>query len=122
MLNKDLELTLNAAFREARTRRHEFMTVEHLLLALLDNPSAGEALNACGVNLSGLKTELLEFIDETIVDVSPSLLLAFGYKTFVLPKTLFTTLCQPALLLDFSQIQSGWKSNEVILCALLCPL
>ncbi|MBB1347071.1 ATP-dependent Clp protease ATP-binding subunit ClpA [Pseudoalteromonas sp. SG45-2] len=65
MLNKDLELTLNAAFREARTRRHEFMTVEHLLLALLDNPSAGEALNACGVKLSGLKTELLEFIDET---------------------------------------------------------
>jgi ATP-dependent Clp protease ATP-binding subunit ClpA len=65
MLNKDLELTLNAAFREARTRRHEFMTVEHLLLALLDNPSAGEALGACGVNLSDLKTELLEFIDET---------------------------------------------------------
>ncbi|GAA59955.1 ATP-dependent Clp protease ATP-binding subunit ClpA [Pseudoalteromonas sp. BSi20652] len=65
MLNKDLELTLNAAFREARNRRHEFMTVEHLLLALLDNPSAGEALNACGVNISGLKTELLEFIDET---------------------------------------------------------
>jgi ATP-dependent Clp protease ATP-binding subunit ClpA len=65
MLNKDLELTLNAAFREARTRRHEFMTVEHLLLALLDNPSAGEALNACGVHISGLKTELLEFIDET---------------------------------------------------------
>ncbi|MBH0028499.1 ATP-dependent Clp protease ATP-binding subunit ClpA [Pseudoalteromonas sp. SWN29] len=65
MLNKDLELTLNAAFREARTRRHEFMTVEHLLLALLDNPSAGEVLNACGVNISGLKTELLEFIDET---------------------------------------------------------
>ena len=53
MLNKDLELTLNAAFREARTRRHEFMTVEHLLLALLDNPSAGEALNACGVDISG---------------------------------------------------------------------
>ena len=65
MLNKDLELTLNTAFREARTRRHEFMTVEHLLLALLDNPSAGEALNACGVDISGLKAELLEFIDET---------------------------------------------------------
>ncbi|MBQ4832506.1 ATP-dependent Clp protease ATP-binding subunit ClpA [Pseudoalteromonas sp. MMG010] len=65
MLNKDLELTLNVAFREARTRRHEFMTVEHLLLALLDNPSAADALNACAVNISGLKTELLEFIDET---------------------------------------------------------
>ncbi|WP_404339989.1 ATP-dependent Clp protease ATP-binding subunit ClpA [Pseudoalteromonas mariniglutinosa] len=65
MLNKDLELTLNAAFREARTRRHEFMTVEHLLLALLDNPSAGEALHACGVDMSALKIELSEFIDET---------------------------------------------------------
>ncbi|WP_064663104.1 ATP-dependent Clp protease ATP-binding subunit ClpA [Pseudoalteromonas sp. MQS005] len=70
MLNKDLELTLNTAFREARTRRHEFMTVEHLLLALLDNPSAGEALNACGVDISGLKTELLEFIDETTPVIS----------------------------------------------------
>jgi len=65
MLNKDLELTLNAAFREARTRRHEFMTVEHLLLALLDNPSAGEALYACGIDMSALKTELSDFIDET---------------------------------------------------------
>jgi ATP-dependent Clp protease ATP-binding subunit ClpA len=65
MLNKDLELTLNVAFREARTRRHEFMTVEHLLLALLDNPSASEALIACGVNIGGLKYELVEFINET---------------------------------------------------------
>ena len=65
MLNKDLELTLNAAFREARTRRHEFMTVEHLLLALLDNPSAGEALHSCGIDMAALKIELSEFIDET---------------------------------------------------------
>ncbi|WP_440053113.1 ATP-dependent Clp protease ATP-binding subunit ClpA [Pseudoalteromonas sp. T1lg65] len=65
MLNKDLELTLNAAFREARSRRHEFMTVEHLLLALIDNPSASEALDACGVDMSTLKKELSDFIDET---------------------------------------------------------
>ncbi|GEK09291.1 ATP-dependent Clp protease ATP-binding subunit ClpA [Pseudoalteromonas sp. McH1-7] len=65
MLNKDLELTLNAAFREARSRRHEFMTVEHLLLALIDNPSASEALDACGVDMTSLKRELSEFIDET---------------------------------------------------------
>ncbi|MCF2909079.1 ATP-dependent Clp protease ATP-binding subunit ClpA [Pseudoalteromonas sp. DL2-H2.2] len=65
MLNKDLEITLNTAFREARNRRHEFMTVEHLLLALIDNPSASEALNACGVDTEGLKRELSEFIDET---------------------------------------------------------
>ncbi|KZN61633.1 ATP-dependent Clp protease ATP-binding subunit ClpA [Pseudoalteromonas luteoviolacea] len=65
MLNKDLEITLNTAFREARTRRHEFMTVEHLLLALIDNPSASEALNACSVDTEGLKRDLSEFIDET---------------------------------------------------------
>ena len=46
MLNKDLEVSLNMAFRQAKESRHEFMTVEHLLLALLDNPSPIEALNA----------------------------------------------------------------------------
>ncbi|MEM0514514.1 ATP-dependent Clp protease ATP-binding subunit ClpA [Pseudoalteromonas sp. YIC-827] len=70
MLNKDLEITLNDAFKEARTRRHEFMTVEHLLLALLDNPSANEALIACGLDLALLRSELSEFIDETTPVIS----------------------------------------------------
>jgi ATP-dependent Clp protease ATP-binding subunit ClpA len=65
MLNKDLEITLNSAFREARSRRHEFMTVEHLLLALLDNPAAVEALSSCGTDLQLLKDALFDFIDET---------------------------------------------------------
>lgn len=65
MLSKDLELTLNAAFRNAREKRHEFMTVEHLLLALLDNDSAANVLNACGMDLSQLKSELTEFVDST---------------------------------------------------------
>lgn len=65
MLNKDLELTLNAAFRKARELRHEFMTVEHLLLALMDNPAAKEALLACGANIETLRSELDEFIVET---------------------------------------------------------
>ncbi|RCU52424.1 ATP-dependent Clp protease ATP-binding subunit ClpA [Corallincola holothuriorum] len=65
MLNKDLEISLNGAFREARENRHEFMTVEHLLLALLDNPAASEALSACGVGLDKLRTELTRFIAET---------------------------------------------------------
>lgn len=65
MLNKDLEMTLNSAFREARAHRHEFMTVEHLLLALIDNPSAAEALGACGSDTLALKTSLSEFINET---------------------------------------------------------
>ncbi|MCS4307329.1 ATP-dependent Clp protease ATP-binding subunit ClpA [Rheinheimera pacifica] len=65
MLNKDLELTLNLAFRFARERRHEYMTVEHLLLALLDNPAAGDALRSCGANIEKLRLELGSFIDST---------------------------------------------------------
>lgn len=65
MLNKDLEISLNLAFRQAKESRHEFMTVEHLLLALLDNPSAIEALGACGADLTQLRKNLLEFINET---------------------------------------------------------
>jgi len=65
MLNKDLEISLNLAFRQAKESRHEFMTVEHLLLALLDNPSSIEVLNACGADLIELKKNLLEFINET---------------------------------------------------------
>ncbi len=65
MLNKDLELTLNLAFRYARERRHEYMTVEHLLLALLDNPAAGEALKSCGANMDRLRTDLANFIEST---------------------------------------------------------
>jgi ATP-dependent Clp protease ATP-binding subunit ClpA len=65
MLSKDLELTLNDAFRHAREKRHEFMTVEHLLLALLDNEAALQVLSACGSDLSDLKTELIEFVDST---------------------------------------------------------
>lgn len=65
MLNKDLEISLNLAFRQAKDSRHEFMTVEHLLLALLDNPSSIKALNACGADINNLRKELLEFIADT---------------------------------------------------------
>ncbi|MBL8253617.1 MAG: ATP-dependent Clp protease ATP-binding subunit ClpA [Candidatus Competibacter sp.] len=62
MLSKDLEFSINLAFREARDRRHVFMTVEHLLLALLDNPAAAEVLRACGARLDKLKRDLQIFI------------------------------------------------------------
>mgnify|MGYP000338319590 CR=1 FL=1 len=65
MLSKDLELTLNEAFKSAREKRHEFMTVEHLLLALLDNDAALKVLGACGSDLSELRQELTEFVDST---------------------------------------------------------
>ncbi|HBB21185.1 MAG TPA: ATP-dependent Clp protease ATP-binding subunit ClpA, partial [Pseudomonas sp.] len=65
MLNRELEVTLNLAFKEARTKRHEFMTVEHLLLALLDNEAAATVLRACGASLDKLRHDLQEFIDST---------------------------------------------------------
>lgn len=65
MLNKDLEQTLNEAFIFAREHRHEFMTVEHLLLALLDNKAAKEALKACGANIDSIKAELGDFVKDT---------------------------------------------------------
>ncbi|AVV34774.1 MAG: ATP-dependent Clp protease ATP-binding subunit ClpA [Cobetia sp.] len=65
MLSKELELTLNTAFTVARSKRHEFMTVEHLLLALLDNASAADVLRACGANLDKLRVDLQDFINST---------------------------------------------------------
>ena len=58
MLSKDLEVTLNMAFKGARSKRHEFMTVEHLLLALIDNESAASVLRACGTDLNVLRKDL----------------------------------------------------------------
>ncbi|MGB5305791.1 MAG: ATP-dependent Clp protease ATP-binding subunit ClpA [Gammaproteobacteria bacterium] len=65
MLSKELEFTLNLAFKEAREKNHEFMTVEHLLYALLGNPSAVEVLRACGVDIEKLKQDVGKFLDET---------------------------------------------------------
>ncbi|MEA2094061.1 MAG: ATP-dependent Clp protease ATP-binding subunit ClpA [Pseudomonadota bacterium] len=65
MLSKELEFTLNLAFKEAREKQHEFMTVEHLLHALLGNPSAVEVLRACGADIEKLKQDLTRFLDET---------------------------------------------------------
>ncbi len=66
MLSKELEYSLNHAFKEARDKHHEFMTVEHLLLALLDNPTANPILTACGANIEKLRLELSDFIDNNI--------------------------------------------------------
>ena len=64
MLNKELETSLNQAFKRAREKRHEFMTVEHLLLALIDNATASHLLGVCGTDLKKLAHELVAFIDE----------------------------------------------------------
>ena len=64
MIAQELEVSLHMAFVDARQKRHEFITVEHLLLALLDNPSAVEVLRACGANIDELRRELSAFINE----------------------------------------------------------
>jgi ATP-dependent Clp protease ATP-binding subunit ClpA len=81
MIAQELEVSLHMAFVEARQARHEFITVEHLLLALLDNPSAAEVLRACAVNIEDLRKTLANFISDNTptvpgtseVDTQPTL-------------------------------------------------
>ena len=81
MIAQELEVSLHMAFVEARQQRHEFITVEHLLLALLDNPSAAEVLRACSANIEELRKSLTHFIKENTptvggtdeVDTQPTL-------------------------------------------------
>ncbi len=70
MLSRELEVTLNLAFKTARDKRHEFMTVEHLLLALLDDASASSVLKACGADIPVLRQDLVEFVDSTTPIIS----------------------------------------------------
>ena len=70
MIAQELEVSLHMAFVEARQKRHEFITVEHLLLALVDNPSAAEALRACGARPDALQKDLTNFINEHTPSVS----------------------------------------------------
>ena len=80
MIAQELEVTLHMAFMDARQRKHEFVTVEHLLLALLDNPSASEILKACDIDVTDLRKVLLEYVEEHTpqikskdIDTQPSL-------------------------------------------------
>ncbi|MBK4737452.1 ATP-dependent Clp protease ATP-binding subunit ClpA [Noviherbaspirillum pedocola] len=72
MIAQELEVSLHMAFVEARQARHEFITVEHLLLALLDNPSAAEVLRACAVNIEDLRKTLTNFINDNTPTVPGS--------------------------------------------------
>ncbi len=72
MIAQELEVSLHMAFVEARQQRHEFITVEHLLLALLDNPSAAEVMRACSVNIDDLRKSLANFIKDNTPQVAGS--------------------------------------------------
>jgi len=103
MLNKDLEQTLNEAFIFAREHRHEFMTVEHLLLALLDNASAKDALKACGANIESIKKELTDFVKDT----TPLLLDEQGRERETQPTLGFQRVLQRAVF----HVQSSGKDE-----------
>jgi ATP-dependent Clp protease ATP-binding subunit ClpA len=72
MFSKDLEITIGQCYKEAREQRHEFMTVEHLLLALLDNTSATAVLRACGADTAKLGRDLRSIITETVPVLPPN--------------------------------------------------
>ncbi len=72
MIAQELEVSLHMAFVEARQQRHEFITVEHLLLALIDNPSAAEVLKACGANSDELRKSLDQFVGDNTPTVDGS--------------------------------------------------
>ncbi|MFO0123406.1 MAG: Clp protease N-terminal domain-containing protein, partial [Inhella sp.] len=81
MIAQELEVSLHMAFVDARQQRHEFITVEHLLMALLDNPSASEVLRACAATIEDLRKNLAQFIKDNTptvggtdeVDTQPTL-------------------------------------------------
>jgi ATP-dependent Clp protease ATP-binding subunit ClpA len=101
MLSRDLETSLNQAFKDAREKMHEFLTVEHLLLAMLDNPAAATVLRACGASLEQLKKEITVFLNET----TPLLPIKEGRDTQ--PTLGFQRVLQRAVL----QVQSSGQKE-----------
>ncbi len=101
MLSSELEFCLNEAFQQARTKRHEYMTVEHLLLAIIDVPTVTEILKGCGADLARLRRDLEQFIDES----TPRL--AEGSEQDVQPTLGFQRVLQRAVF----HVQSSGKKE-----------
>lgn len=101
MFSKSLETTINNAFNRAREKRHEFITVEHLLLALLDNPEIGAVLTACGANIERLRAGLGIFVDETTPQIP------INAEREIQPTLSFQRVLQRAIY----QVQSSGRSE-----------
>ena len=108
MLNSELEFCLNEAFQNAREHRHEFMTVEHLLLALLDIPKVYEILKACDSNVIQLRCQLSEFIEEA----TP--LMPVGEEGDVQPTLGFQRVLQRAVFHVQSSVQKEVTGSNVL--------
>jgi ATP-dependent Clp protease ATP-binding subunit ClpA len=103
MFSKELELSISQAYQEARERRHEYLTVEHMLLALLDNASALSILSACGADVAGLEKDIRKVLDDTVP------LLSDGDNRDTQPTIGFQRVLQRALY----HVQSAGK-DEVL--------
>src|ERR1700745_570840 len=101
MIAQELEVSLHMAFMDARQKRHEFITVEHLLLALLDNPTAAEVLRACAANIEELRKALADFIAAHTPTVAGS------EEIDTQPTLGFQRVIQPAIL----HVQSSGKKE-----------
>ncbi len=111
MLSTEVEYSINKLFRDARDKHHEFVTVEHLLLSMTTNPSAGKALRACGIDIPILQTELESYIEEN----TP--LLAEGDKRETQPTLGFQRVIQRAVY-HVQSTGKGEVSGENILVAI----
>lgn len=112
MIAQELEVSLHMAFVEARQQRHEFITVEHLLLALLDNPSAAEVLRACSAQVDDLRQSLATFIKDNTPQVA-------GTEEVDTQPTLgFQRVIQRAIM-HVQSTGSGKKKSPVLTCWLL---
>jgi len=101
MLDKELDLTLHLAFQHAKENRYEYMTLEHLLLALTSNRAAREALEACGANLGKLQQELNEYLEHNIKRMDPNMAQSFNPQ----PTVAFDRVLQRAAF----RVQSAGK-------------
>jgi len=116
MIAQELEVSLHMAFVEARQQRHEFITVEHLLLALLDNPSAAEVLRACSANIDDLRKSLSNFIKDNTpqvagtdeVDTQPTL----GFQR-VIQRAIMHVQSPPVTVKKKSQAPMCWLPSLV---------
>jgi ATP-dependent Clp protease ATP-binding subunit ClpA len=101
MIGQELELSLHKAFVEARQARHEFISVEHLLLALLDNPSAAEVLRACACNIEDLRNSLQNFVSDN-TPVLPQ-----SSEAELQPTLGFQRVIQRAIMYNFGKEVTG---------------
>lgn len=121
MLSRQLEVSLRLAVSMARQKRHEFLTVEHLLLALLDNDSAVNALKACGADIVSLRKELEEYVEQhtlSLAKIASKLHIQQKVST-AFCNVLFST-CNQVAAIVLLKVRMFWSQCTQSVILLLC--